>query len=204
MSFAPLLSSLEAPPGFPPVSSLSSSSLSSTVGDFADFQARVLGLSAEYQALGRWFVASGGSDFLSYLLLTVLTILASILIFVLTLLLDLIAFWLLFLPLLRSPPPPSSVGPTVSSLSLPTQAPVAPVPFSSSLDPSAPPPRFPAPSLASLFSSVPSSIPLVLRAPPVSSSFSLSLPSWQAVLGGSGVALGLGAVPVSLPVPPPV
>ena len=31
------------------------------------YQARVLGLSDEYQALGRWFVASGGSDFPAYL-----------------------------------------------------------------------------------------------------------------------------------------
>ena len=64
-SSASLLSSFEAPPGFPPVSFLSSSSLSSSssVGDIADFQARVLGLSAEYQALGHWFVASHGFGF---------------------------------------------------------------------------------------------------------------------------------------------
>ena len=73
VSSAPSLSSGGAPPGYPPVStlsspslSLSSSSSSPPVGDLADFQARELGLSAEYQALGRWFVASGGSDFLSY------------------------------------------------------------------------------------------------------------------------------------------
>ena len=38
-----------------------------SMGDLADFQARVLGLSAEYQTLGRWFVASGGLDFCSYI-----------------------------------------------------------------------------------------------------------------------------------------
>ena len=98
-------------------------------------------------------------------------------------------------------PPPSSGATSVSSVSLPPQAPVA---FSSSLAPSAPPPRFFAPSLTSLSSTVSSSFPPVLRAPPVSSSSSFSLSSWQAVLGGSGVAPGLGAVPVSLPVTPPV
>ena len=201
MSFAPSLSSLGAPLGFPPVSSLSSSSFSSSsgVGDLADFQARVLGLSAEYQALGRWFVASGGSDFRSYLaphcphlysdfradfasgssrFLAALTPSASL--------------------------PPSSVATSVSSVSLPPQAPVAPVPFSSSLVPSAPPPRFLAPSLTPLFSAGSSSLAPGLRAPPVSSSSSSSLSSWQTVPGGSGVALGFGVVPVSLPVSAPL
>ena len=72
VSSVPSLSSGGAPPGYPLVSTLSSSSVSSyssssPVGDLADFQARVSGLSAEYQSLGRWFVASGGSDFRSYL-----------------------------------------------------------------------------------------------------------------------------------------
>ena len=35
--------------------------------DFASYQARVLGLSDEYQALGSWYFASGGSDFPTYL-----------------------------------------------------------------------------------------------------------------------------------------
>ena len=55
-----------APPA-PPSSSALPPSSSSSSGDFASFQANVLGLSAEYQALGRWFVASGGDDFPSYL-----------------------------------------------------------------------------------------------------------------------------------------
>ena len=50
----------------PPSSSALPPSSSSSPGDFASFQASVLGLSAEYQALGRWFVASGGDDFPSY------------------------------------------------------------------------------------------------------------------------------------------
>ena len=60
-SSASPFSSLGCPPG---VSSVSSSAPS---GDFASYQAKVLGLSDEYQALGRWFVASGGSDFPAYL-----------------------------------------------------------------------------------------------------------------------------------------
>ena len=75
VSSASSLFSGGAPPGYPPVSFLASSSAASSsssssstpVGDLADFQARMLGLSAEYQALGRWFVASRGSDFRSYL-----------------------------------------------------------------------------------------------------------------------------------------
>ena len=67
---------------------------------------------------------------------------------------------------------------SVSSVSLPPQAPVALVPFSSSLAPSVPPPRFLAPLLTSLSSAgSSSSLPSVLRAPPVSSSSSFSLSS---------------------------
>ena len=54
-------------PVAPPSSSTLPPSSSSSPGDFAPFQASGLGLSAEYQALGRWFVASGGDDFPSYL-----------------------------------------------------------------------------------------------------------------------------------------
>ena len=51
----------------PPSSSAVPPAVSSPPGDFAPFHARVLGFSDEYQALGRWFVASRGSDFPSYL-----------------------------------------------------------------------------------------------------------------------------------------
>ena len=61
---SPLVSS-SLPSVFP--SSSASAAASSSSGDFASYQARVLGLSADYQALGRWFVQSEGSDFLSYL-----------------------------------------------------------------------------------------------------------------------------------------
>ena len=46
----------------------STSSSSYPVGDFASYQGRVLGLSDEYQALGRWYFASGGADFPAFLL----------------------------------------------------------------------------------------------------------------------------------------
>ena len=100
-------------------------------------------------------------------------------------------------------PPPSSVAPSVSLVSLPPQA---PVPFSTSSLASSPPlPPFLAPSLTSLSSAVSSSsLPPALRAPPVSSTSSFSLSSWYAVSGGSGVAPRFDAVPVSLPVATPV
>ena len=137
-----------------------------------------------------------------FALTLLLTVLTFILISVLILLLVRLVFWLpcLFLPcclflLLLSL--------LLSLFALPSQPLVAPVPVSSSLAPSAPPFRFPAPLLPSLSSSAPSALPPVFRPPPVSSSPSLSLPDWRAVPGGSAVALGLTAVPVSLPVPPP-
>ena len=46
-------------------SSSSVSSSASASGDFTSAQAHMLGLSAEYQAVGHWFVQFGGSDFLS-------------------------------------------------------------------------------------------------------------------------------------------
>ena len=91
-----------------------------------------------------------------------------------------------------------------SSVSQPPLAPVALVAFSSLLAPSAPQPHLLAPFLVSPSPSVYSSLPPVLQAPPVSTSSSLSLPSWQVVPGGSGGAPGFGAVPVSLPVAPPI
>ena len=201
MSSAPSLSSGGAPPGYPPVSTLSSSSSSSSpVGDLADFHARMLGLSAEYQALGHLFVASRGLDFRSYLASYCPHLYSDFLA-------DFASGSSRFLAALSSsaslPLPSSSVPSSVSKLSLPSQPPVAPVPVSSSLAPSAPPFRFLAPLLTPLSSSAPSALPPVFWPPPVSSSPSLSLPDWCAVPGGSSVAPGLAAVPVSLPVPPP-
>ena len=69
VSSTPALSSLGALPGFSPISSLFSSSLSSSpaVEGLAVFPSKVFGLSAYFQGLDRWFVASGGSAFCSYL-----------------------------------------------------------------------------------------------------------------------------------------
>ena len=62
-SLLPSSSGVSASSVLPPVSSSSSApSL-----DFASYQVRVLGLSDEYQALGRWYFASGGTDFPAYL-----------------------------------------------------------------------------------------------------------------------------------------
>ena len=187
VSSAPSLSSGGAPLGFPPVSSLASSSASSSspVGDLADFQARVLGLSAEYQELGLWFVASGGSDFRSYLASYCPHLYSDFRA-------DFASGSSRFLAALSSSaslplPSSSSVPSSVSSVSLPSQA---PVPVSSSLAPSATPFRFPAPLLPSLASSTPSALPPVFRPAPVSSAPSLSLPDWRAVPGGSGVVCG--------------
>ena len=56
------------PPTAPPPPIVSASSSSSSFGSLpssalADHQARLLGLSADYQSLARWFLTSGGSDF---------------------------------------------------------------------------------------------------------------------------------------------
>ena len=90
------------------------------------------------------------------------------------------------------PLPSSSVTPSVSSLSPPSQPPVAPVPVYFSLAPSAPSFRFPAPLLPPLSSSAPSALP-VFRTPVLSSSSSsLSLPDWHAVPGVAAVFSGFG------------
>ena len=67
-SSSPWLSSVPPASSSSGVSSCVSSVSSSTpTGDFASYQAKVLGLSEEYQALGRWFFASGVSNFPAYL-----------------------------------------------------------------------------------------------------------------------------------------
>ena len=201
MSSAPSLFSGGAPPEFPPVSSLASSSSLAPVGDLADFQARVLGLSAEYQALGRWFVASGGSNFRSYLASYCPHLYSDFSA-------DFASGSSRFLAAMSSsaslpPPSSSSVPSSISSVSFSSQPPVAPVTVSSSLAPSAPPFGFPAPLLASLPSSTLSALTPVFPLSSVSSAPHLSLPDWCAVPGGAAVAPGLSAVPASLPVPPP-
>ena len=54
------LSSVPLPSAPAPSSGVSSSPSASSMDDFAAVQARVLGLSAEYQAVACWFYASGG------------------------------------------------------------------------------------------------------------------------------------------------
>ena len=177
-----------------PSSSFSSSSSSAPVGGFAEFHARVLGLSAEYQALGRWFVALGGSDFRAYLASYCPHLYADFRA-------DFASGSSCFLSALASssslPLPSSTVSPPVSSTpfsSLPPVAPV-PVPSSASLFPSAPPVRFPAPSLTSLPSSAPSSLPPALARSSLSAA-----PGFSLLVGA---ALGWSAAPVSLSDPPP-
>ena len=75
-SFCPVASSSSSSSWFsvPPSSAVSASSVlppvssspSSPLLDFVSYQARVLGLSDEYQALGRWYFASRGADFPAY------------------------------------------------------------------------------------------------------------------------------------------
>ena len=55
------------PPAFASSSSVPSTLSSSSLLDFATYQAHVLGLSSEYLSIARWFVCSGESDFLSFL-----------------------------------------------------------------------------------------------------------------------------------------
>ena len=156
MSSAPLFSG-GAPPGYPPVSSLAPSS-SALVGDLADFQARMLGLSEEYQALGRWFVASGGSDFCAYLASYCPHIYSDFCA-------DFASGCSCLLAALSSSASLPLASSSVSLVSISSQPPVASVPVSSLLAPSAPPFSFPAPLLTSLATSAPSALPPVSSAP---------------------------------------
>ena len=60
-------SSSGVPSSVSPVPPFSSASSASSFLDFAVYQASVLGVSGGYQALARWYLGSGGSDFLPYL-----------------------------------------------------------------------------------------------------------------------------------------
>ena len=191
---APSLASPGVPLGFPSVSSASSSSF----GDFAECQARVLGLSAEYQALGRWFVGSGGSDFPAYLSAHCPHLYSDFRI-------DFSSGSFRFLAALASSaslPPPSSAAPLPSSSISPFSS-SAPAFSSAPLAPSA----HPSSSLAPSFPSAPLSVSLAppsVRFPPVSSSASQPFRAWGAVPGGSGVASVAGSVAAPFPVPPPI
>ena len=215
VSSAPSLSAGGPPPPLasqpssaaPSSASSSSSLVSSPVGDLAEFQARVLGLSAEYQALGRWFVASGGTDFCTYIASYCSHLYSDFHA-------DFASGSSRFLAALASAasfPLPSSATPPVSSSAGSSLPPVAPLPPSSSsasaassMFPASSPVRFPAPPLSSLPSSA---------APPPPQVFSHSLlpsasgVSWSGFAApvGSAVAPVVSAAPVSLsdPLPPP-
>ena len=100
--------------------SSSSSSAISPPQNFASFQASMLGLSAGYQALGRWYVSSGVGIFIRT---SPLIFRISILTTVLTTPLAL----LVFSALSSAPPPVVAPDPFVSSSSLPSSCPRAPL-----------------------------------------------------------------------------
>ena len=201
MTSAPSFAAPGVPPGFPSVSSsASSSSSSSSSGDFAEFQARVLGLSMEYQAFGRWFVASGGSDFPAYLSVDCLHLYSDFRI-------DFSSGSSCFLVALASSvslPPPSSAALSLASSSRSPFPSTAPAFSSAPLAPSARPP----PSFAPSFPSAPLlALPLTLhsvRFPPVSSSASQPFHAWGMVPGGSGVVSIVGSVAAPFRLAPPV
>ena len=134
--------------------------------------------------LDRWFVAYGGSAFCSHLAFCCPLFSG----FHADFCLWFFSFsFLLCLSLLRSVLFPLWL--LLSLWSLPYLAPVAPVTFSYSLAPSAAPHGFIAHSLTFLSPAGSSSLPLVLRAPPVFSASSLSISSCQAFPGGVLVLL---------------
>ena len=98
----PLFSSASTTLSSTPLPSLSSSFLAS-VSLVADYHAHVLGLSSEYQALARWFLASGGSDFFGFVSSSFLNLL--------WISRDFASCSSLFLASLRAPLPPSSFPP---------------------------------------------------------------------------------------------
>ena len=87
---------------FPPISSsFSSASSSSSFLDFAAYQAQVLGLSGEYQALARWYSVSGGV--LIFFRIFLPFILTFLLMFLVIFLLAPLSFFLLCARLLSLP-----------------------------------------------------------------------------------------------------
>ena len=199
------------------------SSPSSSFDDFAVVQARVLGLSSEYQAVTRWFCASGGDNFPAYVSAHFPHLYSDFRI-------DFSSGSSRFLAALSSAPPtppppvPVSSSPSLSSFRPPAPRLSAPpsLPSFSSSSGSAHPPslRFPAPPVApvsslSLFPSHPvSSLPQPLSVPSsLSFPFAASrlssgapgLPQVASFLGVSGSpgALLASTVPVRSSAPRP-
>ena len=159
-----------------------------------------MGLSAEYQALGHWFVVSGGSDFPAYLSAHCPHLYSDFCI-------DFSSGSSRFLAALASfasLPPPSSSAPSLPSSSHSPFPSAAPAFSSAPLVPSA----RPSPSVTPSFPSAPllalSLAPPSVRFPPVSSSASPPFRAWGAVPGGSGVASVAGSVAAPFPVAPTV
>ena len=221
MSSVPSLPTGGPPPGFPPLASRppmvalasapsaasSSSSVLSPVGDLADFQALVPGLSAEYQALGRWFLASEGFDSCSYISSHCPHLYSDFRS-------DFASGSSQFLAALASasslPPPSSSAPLSVSSSAVPVLHPVAllpPVSFapSASLFSASAAVPFPDPPLISLVSSAAlPPPPSVFSHPSFSSASGVSWPGVSAPVP-SAVASGVSAAPVTFShsLPPP-
>ena len=169
----------------------------SSTGDFAEYQARVLRLSAEYRVL---VCGVGGSDFPAYLPAHCPHLYSDFC-------LDFSSGSSRFLAALTSSaslPPPSSTAPSLPSSSRSPFPSAAPAFSSALLAPSA----RPSPSFAPSFPSAPLSVlslaPHSVRCPPVSSSASQPFRAWSAVPGGSGVVSVVGSVAASFPVSPPV
>ena len=182
-------SSSSGAPLAPPSSSALPPASSSSLRDFASFQASVWGLSAEYQALGCWFVASGGTDFSSNISYHFLHLSADFRV-------DFSSGSSHFLATLASstsiPPPSSSSAPSTSA-----RPPVVfpPLPPALALAPSTP--SF-APFLRSPALTVPALIRPVVSAPslvPAFSALRFPLASTPASAPGLGAFPGVSAAP---------
>ena len=161
------------------------------MGDFADFQACMLGLSSEYQALGRWFVAFGGSDFCSYIASNCPHLYSDFCS-------DFASGSFCFLAALASaayfPRPSSAPAPSVSfavSFSSPAVAPLLP----SSSSPASAPPLSSAPAVAPP--------PADFSRPALSSVWPYLVVPGGGGGGGSALAPAVSAAPVSLSASPP-
>ena len=175
-------------PPLPPHSSSSSSSGLLPSSALADHQARLLGLSLEYQSLARFLLLLGGTDFAGLVRSSFSHLLPDIA-------LDFASGSSLFLTTLRSVAPPSQAPPPSSVSSSATHPPLSAHLSSASL-PGVPP--HPSP----LAQSHPST-PLVSSSLPPPPGFSHPPSSLAFPIQGSSVVHGLGVgVPSSSGVPP--
>ena len=183
-----------APPP-PPVPSSSSSSSSSAAFvslpslALADHQARLLGLSSDYQSLARWFLTSGGSDFVGLVRFSFPHLLPD-------LARDFSSGSSLFLTALRSVSPPPFLPPSSSGSSAASHPPLSAHLSSTPMAGGLPPAASSSQSLPFLPPAASSSLP-----PPPGFSYSPSSASFP--IQGSSMVHGLGVgVPPSSGVPP--